>query len=214
MKNRLETLIDTGSAAIFGASACWCTAMLLPAAGAIAPVAVGGAGVISVLALMKKVGTKDGHRVPAFELAPLPDMPEAEELVLAHDAAIADELMLDETVGDEELLLEAQAPNSVAEAHARLASAFDALAPLAQDDEGDDDAADAALDLVDPLPPADDRVVALFGGERASAHPGELKARIDAHLAAQGGAGDGAAMPPDASDALARALGRLPGPRS
>lgn len=214
MTNRLETLIDTGSAAIFGASACWCTAMLLPAAGAIAPVAAGGAGAISVLALMKKVGGKSAFRAPAFELAPLPDMPEADELLLAHDAAIADELMLDETVGDE-LLLDAPAPNSVAEAHARLASAFDALAPLVEDEARDDEeGAGVELDLTDPLPPADDRVVALFGGERASAHPGELKARIDAHLAAQGGASDVAAMPPDASDALARALGRLPGPKS
>lgn len=216
MTNRLELLIDTGSAAIFGGAAFWCTAALVPAV-PLAPIAAGAGGVLSVFALMKKVGAGPRHRLPALQLAPLPLPPEAGELSLAADDAVADELLLE--IGDalgEELVLDAPLDRpTVAEAQARIASAFDALAPFAPVSP----VADEALDLDDPLPPADDRVVALFGGDRAAANPADLKARIDAHLAARAAAvasrGEGAHLAPlpDAGDALDAALDRMTRPQ-
>lgn len=186
MTSRLESLVDYGTSAIAGGASGYCCALLV--AGPVAPVAAGGAGFLSILALMKRIGSSRPMPMPALEPIPLPAFEEPEELLLDDP---------------EELILDIEAPMVVSEAQARIASAFDALGP----------SADEPLLLDDPLPAEEgsNRVVALFGGEYdRAADPAELKARIDAHLAAQGDsrltASSGIDLVPDASEALAAAL--------
>ena len=184
MTNRLESLVDYGTSAIAGGASGYCCALL--ATGPIAPVAAGGAGFLAILALMKRIDGRPAHPALA-SLAPLP-LPAFPE---------DDELLLDDP---EELLLDQPAPMAVSEAQARIASAFDALGPSGF--VPSDPPAEAAAD--------DSRVVALFGGEVAApGDPAALKARIDAHLAAQEGQRPSSRtieLVPDASEALAAAL--------
>ncbi|MBW0145421.1 hypothetical protein [Sphingomicrobium clamense] len=182
MEKRFESLLDYGTSAIAGGASGWCCAMLVGSP--LAPVAAGGVGFVGVLALMKRVGSGGRTRPIALEPLPLPEFQEPEEL-----------------------LLDQPAPTAVADAQQRIASAFDALAAPAAEHDVDED----VLLLDDPLPRDDNRVVALFGGERGGrGDPAKIKARIDAHLAAGEGprppAPGGPELVPDASDALAAAL--------
>lgn len=188
MTSRRESVFDGSVAAIAGAAACYCAWLLAPV-GAWPVAAASGLGIAFAVSKLMRALERPAAPYDASLAAAFPPFEDA--------------LLLDETVDDAMPAMREERAPGVADVQARIASAFDALQQV--------DSQDGPLELEDALvvQEEDNRVVALFGGERArSTSPGELKARIDAHLADED-VQPLAPLPPDASEALSAALQSL-----
>lgn len=181
-RGRLDWMVELAGATIPATAAALAAVWLAPVEGWATGNAmlVGFGGTFAMAFAMLRLVPPEARRLalPEFQIAPLE----------------ADELLLDDVVTDDELLLNrvyAGVDELLLDEPMRGRLQLDAVAELLLDD---------------PLlvPPADSRVVQLFADDRMPS-AGQLKQRIDRHLAA----GERPAASRDASDALTDALAEL-----